>query len=399
MFFIPIGLQSRVFKFPWGTLLLIMAVIVLSTAKIWYGMQFEEFGKFELFLTTSLTFDSPIQLTMAVVLLLLFSTYIELRMGTIGYLLTYFLGAYAANYFHGHLAAAPPSFIPIFSLSTLIGTFLVFFSQTSYKVLLFKIPKRKQILLIPSWSFLIVCQVLPIVIQIYSHQKFPFLALLGYLLGCLIASLWNEISYVNKGFLYPDEAHMLLKAKKQKDPLDKIDHILECLKVNPTNPQATEYLFRSIAKAKTASHFFTSDQKDVIATLMSAIIKRQVRIDLNMTIYLLSLLPLNWNLSDIGLVDVNEEDLDFMNELLDNSEWRIAIRLFDAYLNCTNDEKVKSYVTTTLQTTVSELARVGLKPTDQEWLQDYVLFHANGYAAELIKATLIAKDYTESGAA
>ncbi|MEK6773456.1 MAG: rhomboid family intramembrane serine protease [Bdellovibrionota bacterium] len=399
MFLLPLGLQTRLSKIPWGTLLLILATVTLTANELWYGIEFENISRVKEFFLQALTFTSPLQIFMSAFLLVAFSPYIEMRMGTIMYLVTYFLGAFVGQYLEAYFQSTAIDFIPIFALSTLIGTFLIFFAQTNYRILYFALPKTKKMLLIPAWGFLLMSQIFFVVAHIYTQQEFPFPSLIGYVVGMFIAILWGNISFLNKDFLFPAEVNLLLRAKKEKDPLKKIDWILECLRVNQTNPQATEYLFRTIAKSKVAPHFFTGVQKDVISNLISAMIKRNIKIDMNMFIYNFSLLPLNWNLADIGLTEIQEEDLDFMNELLSHSQWRIAIRLFDAYLASDTEDEARAIVMATIKTTLDELARVGLKPIDEEWLAEYVIYHSDGYAADLIKSTFTIKSGVDSGAA
>jgi len=396
MFLLPSGLQARTFRIPWGTFLLIFASVALTANKLWHGFEIEIYHKAQEFLFQSLTYDSVLQLVMATFLLVAFSTYIEMRMGTLAYLGTYFLGASLGFVLKTSIDNADLSFVPLFALSTLIAPFLIFFLKTPYRLTYFSLPKTKKTILIPSWGLLIVSQISFVVAHIYSQQDYPLETLLGYAIGTLVAFAWKELSFLKKGFLFPIEVTYLLHAKKETDPLKKIDWILECLHLNPSNPQATEYLFLSIAKAKVAPHFFTEAQKDIISNLISAIIKKTVKVDINLVIYYFSLLPLNWNLSDIGLVDIIEDDLDYMNELLEHSEWRIAIRLYDAYLANDSEDEARAVVIANIQTTLNELARIGLKPQDKDWLTEYVLYHSDGHASNLIKATIDLKADSET---
>lgn len=388
MFLLPIGLQARRFRIPWGTLFLVFSSLVLSSNQIWYHFEFENYFKFQDIIFQSLTSYTPAHMITMLFILLAFSTYVEMRFGFFVYLLIYFSSAFFASFLRPVFEISDPQFIAHFSLSCLAGSFLVFFMKTPYRLLFFSAPKTKKIVLAPSWMMLLLAHSLFIAITITQHHSFPLNSLLGYALGVIFALLWKEMSFLKKGTLFPIEVTYLLKAKKETDPLKKIDWILECLKVNPANPQAVEYLFLSIAKSKVPSHFFTEDQKDIIAELVSSIIKRTVKIEMNLVIYYFSLLPLNWNLADIGLVDIVEDDLDYMNDLLDVSEWRIAIRLYDAYLAKDADEEVRAIVIANIQTTLNELARIGLKPQDREWLSEYILYHSDGYASNLIKATI-----------
>ena len=129
MFLLPLGLQTRLSKIPWGTLLLILATVTLTANELWYGIEFENISRVKEFFLQALTFTSPLQIFMSAFLLVAFSPYIEMRMGTIMYLVTYFLGAFVGQYLEAYFQSTAIDFIPIFALSTLIGTFLIFFAR------------------------------------------------------------------------------------------------------------------------------------------------------------------------------------------------------------------------------------------------------------------------------
>jgi len=388
MFLLPIGLHARTFRIPWGALLLLFSSLALTANNLWYHVEIENRFKLQEIVLQSLTFHSPLQLATMISVLLAFSSYVEMRMGWFPYLVTYFASSLLAVFLKPVLEINDPSFIPLFSLTAYAGAFLVLFAKTSYRFSFYSLPKNKKTVFMPAWLFLTSIYALLIGGHYASQHPFPIESLLGFSPGILVGLVWKEMSFLKKGFLFPIEVTYLLRAKKEVDPLKKIDWILECLRINPSNPQAIEYLFLSIAKSKVPSHFFTESQKDIIAELISAIIKRTVKVDMNLMIYYFSLLPLNWNLSDIGLIEIIENDLDYMNDLLDLSEWRTAIRLYDAYLSKDADEEVRAIVIANIQTTLNELARIGLKPQDKDWLSEYVLYHSDGYASNLIKATI-----------
>ncbi len=388
MFLLPIGLHARNFRIPWGALLLLFSSLALTANNLWYQFEIENHFRLQEIILQTLTFHSPLQLAAMISILLAFSSYVEMRMGWFPYLVTYFATGLLGTFLQPILEVNDPSFVPLFSLTAYAGAFCVFFGKTPYRFSFYTLPKSKKTIFMPSWLFLIGVYLFLIGGHYASQSAFPIEALLGLSPGILVALLWKELSFLKKGFLFPIEVTYLLRAKKEADPLKKIDWILECLRINPSNPQAIEYLFLSIAKSKVPSHFFTESQKDIIAELISAIIKKTVKVDMNLVIYYFSLLPLNWNLSDIGLIDIIENDLDYMNDLLDLSEWRTAIRLYDAYLAKDADEEVRAIVIANIQTTLNELARIGLKPQDRDWLSEYILYHADGYASNLIKATI-----------
>jgi len=400
MLFLPFGLQGRIFQIPWGTLLLLVVSIALSTQNPFFNFTIQTSSPFLQSLVSSFVFENPLQLTTATFLLAMFGIYVELRIGPFFYLLTYIAGG-AACFLLKTFALKSFVFSPaLFALSTVLSCFLVFFGKANYQALFLIAPKTKKIALIPAWAFLLVSQIFVILSHIFFHHQFQYASLFGYLAGGLLGFVWTEVMFVNKGFLFPVEVTHLMFAKRQTDPLKKIDAILDCLKINPSNMQAMEYLFRSIAKSKVAAHFFTDDQKKIISNLISQVIKGNIKADINLIIYYFSLLPLTWNLSDIGLQDISEGDLDFMEELLEKSEWRLAIRLYDAYLTCdSSDEESRAAVIATIQTTLNEVKRVGIKPQDEEWLSTYIIFHSNSYATSLIKTTFNLNGKRTSGEA
>lgn len=393
MIFLPFGLHAKIYRFPYVTMLIVLAAIYFSAHAIWsyLGFQIDTLDPL-LILEKFFVFTNPLQLLTSLFLLASFAIYLELRIGSVLTAVTYLAGGLFGLALKLYFFKSQPVSYSLVSLSTLMGAYFALLGAKNYRALIYIFGQRAKVVYFPSSFLLIASQAFIILSHLFFHNDFPLASLSGYILGAVLGLIWSEAVFVQKGFLYPIEVQMMLKAKKQFDPLKKIDFIIECLKINPTNLQAMEYLFRSIAKAKVAPHFFTDQQKKVLAAQVSGIIKKEIQVDFNLMIYFLSLLPMNWSLKDLGLSDFDERDHDTIERLMDQSQWKLALRLYDVFLMTEKNEVLRNEVNKKINDLLDQLIRNGFKPEEKEWIAYYIHYHPNSPVTDLIRPRVKTKE-------
>lgn len=393
MIFLPFGLHAKIYRIPYATISIVLLSLYFSTVSImtYSGFQIESSNYLQI-IQKFFVFNNRLLLITSVFLLLAFSIYVELRIGSLLYVLTYFIGGAFAFLLKTYAFKSEPILYSLTALSTLLGAYLVLLGKKNYRAYVYIPPRTKKTIYFPSALFLMASQIFVIASHIVFHKDFPLMSLTGLPIGALLGLIWAQVLFVQDDFLFPIEVTYLLKAKKQFDPLKKIDLIIDCLQVNPSNSQAMEYLFRSIAKAKVAPHFFTEKQKKILASIISGILKKEIVVDLNLTIYFLSLLPMNWDLKDLGLHHFDDRDLSSIDELVEQSQWKLALRLYDVHLMTEANPANRATTQKKANGLLDNAIRAGLSSSEKEWIAQYIHHHPNNPIAALIRPRIKHKE-------
>ncbi len=393
MIILPLGLHAKIYRIPYATICVVLLACYFSLHSIvnFSGFQIDSMQPIQV-IEKFFVFNNPLLLVSAVVMLLFFSTYLELRIGSLLYIATYVLGGLSGFLLKTYVFKSQPMSYSVTALCAVMGAYFVLLGQKNYRAFIFIPPRMKKTIYFPSAFFIMAAQAVVILAHLALHNAFPMMSLAGYAVGAILGIAWGEAVFVQSGFSFPIEVQYMLRAKKQFDPLKKIDLIIECLRVNPTNSQAMEYLFRSIAKAKVAPHFFTDKQKQLLATIISGVLKKEIPVDLNLMIYFLSLLPLNWSMKDLGLQDFDDRDLDTIDIFVNQSQWKLGLRLYDVYLMTETNIVQRSSVLAKVNKILDEVIMMGLKPDEKEWVAYYIHHHPNSPVTDLIRPRIKPKD-------
>lgn len=388
MIFLPNGLQAKLYRPPWFSFLLVIWILVCNSKILGLPDLLPINQKQVQIFIHLFQFQNPILLAEICTLILLFASYIELRVGPVLFFLSYLIGSAVGWILATFVFKKISIDLAVFGVTTLLSTFIPLFSSIKYRFVRFLLSGRKVFYFMPSSIIFILTQVFILSLNFAVEGKIPVTSLMATVTGILVGLIWSEAVFIKRGFAYPIEVNYLLRAKQEIDHLKKIDWILDCIKINSSNPSAIEYLFRSIAKSKVSAYFFTDDQKRIIAQLISAIIKKQVKLDMNLIIYHFSILPLSWNLCEIGINNLNERDLVFVDELLLRAEWRLSLRIYDVYLTYEENERRRNRAKKSITKILQELKRVGLRLNDEQWLTSYCSQMPNSVVSGLIKSEI-----------
>ncbi len=321
----------------------------------------------------------------------LFSLFLEQRVGPVFFVLIYAIGGYVG-------LSLQASFLGPFQVTAgatanvmaIVGAYVFFFFKEEVRIyvnFLFAVEKK---FLIPVWLYAGLFAILGNIFYLGSETGsnlvlWSHLAGLGTGVLCgLIVSLMN---WVQKDFLFAEEQTIFFKAKKTKKSLKKIKYMLEVLAINPQNFVAVEYMFRSLAKRPVDASAVPEASLAKMCRLMVRMINQEFRVNPAEAYSILSLIPLNWNFNDLPMPKLGRRELRKIESDILEHDWRLAIRFYDLYLHQHDDPDLIESIQQTVHKVIVQ-AEGPLNPQSHqniEWLHSYALYSGKGILGRMIR--------------
>ncbi len=320
----------------------------------------------------------------------LFSCFLEQRIGA-GFLLPlYFLGGMAgvflqvsfANSYQwvtGEMAGA----------LAILGAYCVFFFKEKVKIYLNLFLMFEKKFTIPGWLYIALFFLVGnafYVAPAFNPSPILYSQMLGLSFGVFCGFLISMLVWVQKDFLFEAEQSAYFKAKKTTQPLKKIAHCLKLLEINPYNFTGVEYLMKSLSKYHVESADIPDNDLKKIGKLVIRMINGEFLVEPTQVYSIISLLPLTWNFTLVPMPRLEKKELrKIENGILEN-DWRLAIRFYDLYLAQHPSPRVKEELLITIQKLIVQVESP-MNPEyhqNMEWLRVYVMFSGKTAICQLL---------------
>ena len=325
-------------------------------------------------------------------LLGLFSLFLEQRIGPVFVLGLYLCGGFAGAFLQVKFAnsyawvSAGAS-----GVMAVIGAYAFFFFKEKVQFL--------KSLTVPGWLYISLLFIAGNALYLDSNfiPDFDLWAhSLGFFFGILLGFLISLLVWVQADFLFEAEQYAFFKAKKTTLPLKKITHCLEVLEINPYNFTATEYLIKSLAKYHIEWADVPEGELKEIGHLLVRMINQEFPVVPSQIYSIISLLPISWNFTLVPMPRLEKKELHRIENQILQNDWRLALRLYDLYLSQHPSPRAQEAIITMVNKLIVN-AESPMNPEyhqNIEWLRVYVLF--NG---KTVISLMLADKYDDKTAA
>ena len=329
-------------------------------------------------------------LVASLLMLALFSCFLEQRIGSGFLFILYMLGSMVGVVLQVNFANSYQWVSGgMTGVMAILGGYSVFFFNQKVRIYLnlFLIYKKK--FTIPGWLYIALFfaagNVFYLESDVSSHLIL-FSHFLDFGIGVLGGIFISTLVWVQQDFLFEAEQNAYFKAKKATQPLKKITHCLELLEINPFNFLVVEYIIKSLAKYHMESADVPEIQLKKIGNLLVRMINNEFQIEPAQAYSIISLLPLAWNLTLVPMPQLQKNELHKIENQILEKDWRLAIRFYDLYLAQHPSPRVKEEIIETIKKIIVN-AESPMNPEyhqNMEWLRVYVMFSGKTAICELL---------------
>lgn len=267
-------------------------------------------------------------------ILVMFSLYLEQRVGTLALGVMYVVGGVGAN-----LLQIP--FLPMSmhllgasgAVSTLIGAFAFYFWQEKIRCLFSVFFFYNRIIMIPAWLYIGFFLLANDVIGLLSTgTRVAHLAHLGgFALGYIMAAFENDFFPLKKGFLFPQEQKFYYMAKDASTIEEKMIFFQKIYQLNRESYYAFRGLFIYLSKQQFRLQSFSKENQAFIRALVQSVLRNHNRKKSAMTDELLSMVPLSWNLGELDLKLSPDDILQKADHFLNVGDYPQTLRYYDLF--------------------------------------------------------------------
>jgi hypothetical protein len=280
--FLPLGLQSRIVKWPLASLLIIGITCALG------ALYFGEISPNVWILKSLFEHRGWMQLIASLILFSLFAVHLEQRIGSAALGVLFLVGGLGANLAHSPFAHGGSLMGISGGVSAVIGAFAVYFWHEKMK--LFSA-------MLPAWMF---------VAGGFALSLMTCLAPLGHLSGVLIGAIFAvaqmELFPLKKTFLFFQEQTLYYVAKETEDLDLKMLVNFEIYRLNNESYYAFRALFLYICKKGYHFQELKPDYQRFVSKILTGCFNQTVvNAKYKMGQEILSLVPLYWDLAILNL--------------------------------------------------------------------------------------------------